>query len=120
MRLSGGTLGVTWFTTSVDEADMAINTRFGWSTANCTQVPGAFDLQTVYLHENGHVAGLGHSSNQSAVMFPSYQTARCTLARTTGTVWPRSTELAGGRDHRSRPPHSGFVKRAVQVPILGG
>ena len=80
LRLSGGTLGVTWFTTSVDEADMAINTRFGWSTANCTQLPGAFDLETVYLHENGHVAGLGHSNVASAVMFPSYQTARCTLA----------------------------------------
>jgi hypothetical protein len=81
MRLSGSTLGVTWFTTSVDEADMAINTRFAWSTANCTQVAGAFDLETVYLHENGHVAGLGHSGDPNAVMYPSYQTARCTLGQ---------------------------------------
>jgi Matrixin len=79
-RLSGSTLGVTWFSTTIDEADMAINTRFPWSTG-CTQVPGRFDLQTVFLHENGHVAGLGHSSDINAVMYPSYTTARCALGQ---------------------------------------
>lgn len=79
-RLSGSTLGVTWYSTSVDEADMSVNTRYPWSTG-CRQVSGAYDLETVYLHENGHVAGLGHSSDPSAVMYPSYQTARCTLAQ---------------------------------------
>ena len=42
---------------------------------------GAFDLESVYLHENGHVAGLGHSTDINAVMYPSYQTARCALAQ---------------------------------------
>jgi hypothetical protein len=79
-RLSGSTLGVTWYSTSIDEADMAINTRYAWSTG-CTQVGGAYDLETVYLHENGHVAGLGHSSDSAAVMYPSYQTARCVLGQ---------------------------------------
>jgi Matrixin len=79
-RLSGSVLGVTWFSTAIDEADMAINQRFAWSTG-CTQVPGSFDLQTVVLHENGHVAGLGHSSDPNAVMFASYQTARCALSQ---------------------------------------
>jgi hypothetical protein len=78
-RLSNGTLGVTWSTSGTDEADMAINTRYAWSTG-CTAQAGAFDLQSVYLHENGHVAGLGHSTDLSAVMYPSYQTARCSLA----------------------------------------
>jgi hypothetical protein len=77
-RLSGGTLGVTWYSISIDEADMAVNTRFPWSTG-CVQIPGFYDLETVFLHENGHVAGLGHSSDRNAVMYPSYQTARCTL-----------------------------------------
>ena len=77
-RLSGNTLGVTWYGTSIDEADMAINNRYAWSTT-CAQVAGAYDLETVFLHENGHVAGLGHSSDRNAVMYPSYQTARCTL-----------------------------------------
>jgi hypothetical protein len=79
-RLSGSTLGVTWYSTTIDEADMAINTRFPWSTG-CTQVAGRYDLQSVYLHENGHVAGLGHSSSTAAVMYPSYQTARCALGQ---------------------------------------
>jgi hypothetical protein len=78
-RLQNGTLGVTWSTSGTDEADMAINTRYVWTTG-CRAQSGAFDLQSVYLHENGHVAGLGHSTDLSAVMYPSYQTARCALA----------------------------------------
>ena len=78
--LQNGTIGVTWSTSGTDEADMAINTRYRWNTG-CTAVSGSFDLQSVYLHENGHVAGLGHSTNTGAVMYPSYQTARCVLAQ---------------------------------------
>src|SRR3954453_1010769 len=78
-QLSNGTLGVTWSTSNPDEADMAINTRYAWTTG-CTQQGSAYDLQTVFLHENGHVAGLGHSSDISAVMYPSYHTAHCTLS----------------------------------------
>jgi hypothetical protein len=79
-QLPNGTLGVTWSTSGIDEADMAISTRYVWTTG-CTAQPGAFDLESVILHENGHVAGLGHSSDPNAVMYPSYQTARCALAQ---------------------------------------
>ena len=79
-RLSNGTLGVTWSTSGTDEADMAINTRYAWNTG-CVNRTGSFDLETVYLHENGHVAGIGHSSDINAVMYPSYQAAHCTLGQ---------------------------------------
>jgi hypothetical protein len=78
--LSNGTLGVTWSTSGRDEADMAISTRYAWSTG-CVARPNTFDLESVFLHENGHVAGLGHSNDTRAVMYPSYQTARCALAQ---------------------------------------
>jgi len=66
LRLSGSTtLGVTWSGTSTDEADMALNTKFNWVTD--------FDVETVYLHENGHVAGLGHSQYDTAIMYAYYQ-----------------------------------------------
>ena len=59
------TLAVTWYGTSVDEADMAINTNFSWSTNG----GNGYDLESVILHEHGHVIGLGHSLVTTAVMF---------------------------------------------------
>ena len=76
--MSPRTLAVTWSSSSIDEADMAINSRVTWSTG-CTQIGNNVDLQTVVLHENGHVAGLDHASSTQSVMYPSYQTARCSL-----------------------------------------
>ena len=61
------TLGVTWFGTSMDEADMALNTKFNWGDG-----VNDFDPETVFLHENGHVVGLGHSGVVGAVMEAYY------------------------------------------------
>ena len=58
------TLGVTWTGINIDEADMALNTKKNWNTT--------YDIETVFLHENGHAAGLGHSEFESAVMFWQY------------------------------------------------
>ncbi len=70
------TLGVTWYSTSgTDEADMALNTRAQWRTNG-----GNYDIETVMLHENGHVVGLGHSSVSTAIMYASYQGVRRALA----------------------------------------
>jgi hypothetical protein len=60
-------LGVTWTGTSIDEADMALNTKYNWTTG-----PANYNMQTVFLHENGHTLGLGHSDVAGAVMWPSY------------------------------------------------
>jgi hypothetical protein len=79
-RLSRGTLGVTWFHPSRQEADVALTTRYAWALGCQSVATGAYDVQTVLLHENGHVAGLDHSEDGAAVMYPSYQGARCALA----------------------------------------
>ena len=73
------TLGVTWSTTSPNEADMALNTRFAWKNTCSSSGGNAFDVETVFLHENGHVAGIDHANRRDSVMYPSYQSPRCTL-----------------------------------------
>ena len=76
--LGGSTLGVTWFVTGgAPEADMALSNRFTWKTT-CGSGSG-YDAETVFLHENGHVAGLDHTNRTDSVMYPSYQAPRCTL-----------------------------------------
>ncbi len=62
------TLGVTWSGTSIDEADMALNTNFTWATNNVDN----YDVQTVLTHENGHALGLGHSEVNGAIMEAIY------------------------------------------------
>jgi Matrixin len=58
------TLAVTWYGTSIDEADMALNSGLQW-TANGV---AGYDLETMMLHENGHALGLGHSDVSGSVM----------------------------------------------------
>ncbi|KAL0459166.1 UNVERIFIED_CONTAM: Metalloendoproteinase 3-MMP [Sesamum latifolium] len=35
-------------------------------------VPGAVDMQTVGLHELGHILGLGHSTDDNSIMYPLF------------------------------------------------
>jgi hypothetical protein len=69
------TLAVTWSGTQSDEADMAFNTDHSWSTDGTA----AYDIQTVALHELGHVAGIGHSTEAGAIMLPTYSTIQHSL-----------------------------------------
>lgn len=96
---TGCTLGVTWSSSSVDEADMALNTKIAW-VHDCNSASN-IDAETVFLHENGHVAGLGHSTAAGAIMGTPYTGAQCTLGADdiagisalypTGTPAPTST-----------------------------
>lgn len=67
-------LGATSFlldatTGEIIEADVFFNTRFDWSTAPGGQ-PGRVDLESVALHEIGHLLGLGHSAIGETEMIP--------------------------------------------------
>jgi peptidoglycan hydrolase-like protein with peptidoglycan-binding domain len=42
----------------------------GWTV---TSVAGAFDIQSIALHEIGHCLGLVHSSDPSSIMYPTVQ-----------------------------------------------
>ena len=76
----GCTLGVTWYSTSVDEADVALNAKVGW-VYDCNTAGPAFDAESVLLHENGHVVGLGHSADVNAVMATPYLSTQCDLGQ---------------------------------------
>jgi hypothetical protein len=104
-------LGATTFlldatTGAVIESDVYFNTRFRWSTAAGGEA-GAVDLESVALHELGHLLGLGHSAigetelagggrrvlSSGAVMFP--------IAGPSGSISDRALQpddAAGVRD----------------------
>jgi hypothetical protein len=59
-------LGATSFlldsqTGDILEADIFFNTRFDWSTATSGEA-GRVDLESIAVHEIGHLLGLGHSA----------------------------------------------------------
>jgi hypothetical protein len=78
------------------ESDIFFNSTFAWSVAAAGET-GRFDLQSIALHEIGHLSGLGHSAlgetelregggrrvlSAEAVMFPIAYTAGSVAART--------------------------------------
>jgi len=48
-------------TGSLVESDIVFNSSFDWSTAPAGQL-GRFDVESIALHEIGHLSGLGHSA----------------------------------------------------------
>ncbi len=48
-------------TGEIIEADIFFNTRFVWSTAAAGE-PGKVDVESIAVHEVGHLLGLGHSA----------------------------------------------------------
>jgi len=111
---SSNTIAVTWSGINIDEADMAFNTNFTWSTDGKET-----DIETIALHELGHVAGLGHSADTEAIMFAYYSApaVQRTLA---------ADDIAGLRSiynpAQAAPPGtiSGTVFDAGGVNPLGG
>jgi len=48
-------------TGAILESDIFFNSAFSWSVA-ATGTPGRYDIETIALHEIGHLSGLGHSA----------------------------------------------------------
>ena len=89
------------------EADIFFNSAFPWSVAENGE-SGRFDVQSIALHEIGHMSGLGHSAlgetelresggrrviASEAVMFPIAFAAGSIAGRT-----PRADDIAGISD----------------------
>jgi hypothetical protein len=71
-------LATIWFSgNTIIEADMVMNTRFGWTTN-----PDSYhDVQTAALHEFGHWIGLDHSPVYESIMYYQYKGTQRTLAQ---------------------------------------
>lgn len=105
--LAATTFIVNTQTGEIVESDIFFNSAFPWSTASGGQ-PGRFDVQSIALHEVGHLFGLGHSAigetelvggggrrviGSEAVMFP--------IAFSAGSISerePKADDIAGISD----------------------
>ncbi|MBI2221663.1 MAG: matrixin family metalloprotease [Acidobacteria bacterium] len=59
--LAATTFIINTTTGEIVESDIFFNSAFGWSTAQAGE-PNRFDVQSIALHEIGHLLGLGHSA----------------------------------------------------------
>jgi hypothetical protein len=121
-------LGSTSFTTDdatgeILEADIFFNSTFNWSVAEAGE-PGRHDLESIAVHEIGHLFGLGHSalgetdvvasggrrvSAKRAVMFP--------IAYPAGTTRDRAIEADDAAGLSDIYPAAGS---SLDVGSIGG
>jgi hypothetical protein len=105
------------------ESDVFFNTRFRWSTATGGE-PGATDLESVALHELGHLLGLGHSAIGETEIVPDGRRVTSTGAVMFPIAWPagsiadralQADDLAGIRDLYDALPDDAFGAIQGQV-----
>jgi len=103
------------------ESDIFFNASFAWSVAPNGE-PGRFDLESIALHEIGHLSGLGHSAlgetvlregggrtvaSSEAIMFPIAFTAGSIAGRTL-----KADDIAGISDLY---PEADFAQQSGSV-----
>jgi len=102
--LTGVTLGRTCTVWSVSQGPNAKLVEFDmeldsdadtWSTANPPPA-GKYDLASTVLHELGHAAGLGHSNDAAAVMFPTLKNGTSKRALTADDIAGMQSAYPGG------------------------
>ncbi len=114
---SGGALAVTVCNgASVAFGADILFYDLGWTW----QLGGSLDIQTVALHEMGHLLGLGHSSSGSAVMQPSYHGIDRDLATDDVNGLIAIYGASGPPpDLQSIVPASGQVRGGTEVTLNG-
>jgi len=105
--LGATTFIVDTFSGDIAEADIFLNSDFDWSVATSGQT-GRYDVESIVVHELGHLLGLGHSAigetekvdedsrrvlGAEAVMFPIAYPSGNILDRTL-----KADDIAGIRD----------------------
>ena len=110
------------FTGAALESDVALSSTplapFGWFTDGQD-----IDVETVVLHEDGHLAGLGHSTDPNAVMYGFYTGVKrvLTAAETEGLVFLYPTKPSEPSVLSQTPSAHDFrVLAALGVPAPGG
>ena len=105
----GGLIAQTWTFFEcwgeILEADVEFDDVHPWSSLEIKPL-GSFDIESVALHEFGHVIGHGENyANTSAAMFPNFSvdSVRRELDEnddTVGVQWAYGTRIAGVEDFR--------------------
>lgn len=115
-------LTVTYFRfddLSIVEADILMNTGVSWDD-------GGYDLETVLLHENGHLAGLDHTSSPDSVMFPFLGQGQIKRELTESEVagitylYPRASHPQPTNPIMPAPPVRAEVLATLGDPVPGG
>lgn len=118
-------LGATSFlldgeTGEILESDIFFNTRFDWSVAAGGEA-GRVDLESVALHEIGHLLGLGHSALGETEMVPGGRrvigsgTVMFPIAMSPGTIADRQLQPDDVAGISDLYPASGFEEATSTI-----
>ena len=97
--LAATTFTVDTRTGEIVESDVFFNTTFQWSTAAAGET-GRFDLESVAVHEIGHLLGLGHSAIGETELQPNGR--RRVIAAST-VMFPIAFSAGSVEDRRLKP-----------------